>query len=167
MFLASWINFSKTDMNRESFWMSVPRLALRLLNINKVFWLIRIFDDSLMDIIFIIILFSMGLFNTNLIATGKSIVWCYLRINKRENGEIEWLASPLNPLGQSWVLLALETILGRTPWLGRTWGGGERERDGWERKLDLGLGDSSRLTSIELTFSLARPWMIAWVLVEL
>ena len=95
--------------------MPVPRLTLCLLNINKVFPLIRIFDDSLMDIIFIIILFSMGLFNTNLIAMGKSIVWCYLRINKRENGEIEWLASPLNPLGQSWVLLALETILGMTP----------------------------------------------------
>ena len=67
-----------------------------------------------MDIIFII-LFSMGLFNTNLIALGKSIVCCYLRINKSENGEIEWRASPLNPLGQSWVLLALETIPGVTP----------------------------------------------------
>ena len=39
----------------------------------------------------------------------------YMEINKSENGEIEWLASPLNPLGQSWVLLALETIPGVTP----------------------------------------------------
>ena len=162
MFLASWINFQKTDTDRESFWLPVTRQTLGLLNINKVFPLIRTFDDSLMDIIFIIILFSMGLFNTNLIALGKSIVCCYLRINKSENREIEWLASPLNPLGQSWVLLALETIPGVTPWLGSTWGVRERER--WVREREetrSGLGDSSRLTSIELTFSLARPWLIA------
>ena len=74
--------------------MPVTRRTLGLLNINKVFPLIRIIDDSLMDVIFIIILFSTGGFNTNLIALGKSIVWCYLRINKRENGEIEWLPCP-------------------------------------------------------------------------
>ena len=50
----------------------------------------------------------------------------------------------LNPLGQSWVLLALETILGMTPSLA---GPVESERDGrgGERELDLGLGDSSRV----------------------
>ena len=93
MFLASWINFQKNDTDRESFWIPVSWLALGLLNINKGSSLIRTFDDSLMDIIFIIILFSIGLFNTNLIALGWrqfDCVWCYLRINKRENREIEW-----------------------------------------------------------------------------
>ena len=74
--------------------MPFTRRTLGLLNINKLFPLIRIIDDSLMDVIFIIILFSIRGFNTNLIALGKLIVWCYLRIIKRENGEIEWLPCP-------------------------------------------------------------------------